>query len=181
MRIEELAELQQGTNNSRLITQVGKEKIYDASDLECDLATGYQGKPKKSQKDEVVAGDLVFHLMSNKAAIVSEVSEHKYISQLMVKLICNEAKIDSWYLCYLLNESQAVKHQQHQSMEGTVLRRNSKKDIASLDIELPAIELQRQLGTLYRESLGLYYEQLEQAERIKTASLALIRESNPND
>lgn len=182
MKLKKIVNMISGSNNQRLKEQIKASDIYSADDLDYDLAKGYNSTfTPTDNKDQVAAGDIVLHLMSGQTAVVSTKNAGKYISQRTAKLEVDRKQIDPWYLCYVLNESTSVEHQTQRLMEGTVIKRVTRSNALSLDIKLPPIEKQRLLGNIYRKSLMLYHLQKEQAKKVHSATLAIIKQFNPNN
>lgn len=124
--------------------------LYTSENLAEDLSKGYKGRPEpKATKYLLSAGDLIINLMTNTSTIVALDNDGKLMSQRIMKLVPN-GQIDPWFLCFLLNESIDVKKQEYKKMEGTVIRRVTARLIKNLEIDLPSLEKQKQIGQSYR-------------------------------
>lgn len=134
--------------------------IYSQEHLMADLyADDLEILPKKiSTLDDVPtlrAGDLVFNLMSTKAAIVSERHEGYLLTQNFVRIIPN-FDLDKSYLLYFLNESRAVKRFFQKEMQGSVTNKVSIKMLEQLPLEnLPGLKKQELIGSIYLNQLKL--------------------------
>src|SRR5699024_5703508 len=94
-------------------------------------------------------GGVVFSFVSSKAAIVSDVNEGKIINQNFARLTIKEEQLDRSYLCYVLNESGAMKKQMAISMQGSTVRKLTPWILKALTIKLPSVEKQRTIGKAY--------------------------------
>lgn len=159
--------------NSQEIRKFSQDDVYSSDDLNKDLSLGGKdaNRPHK-EKYKVYAGDVVMHLMSNQAAVVSQKSDGKIISQRIMKLDIDPRKVNNWYLCYLLNESNTIKHQAFQAMEGSILRHLAISNIRDFSIELPPLQRQKEIGEMYRKYLI--------NERLLEVKKQLIRKSDLN-
>lgn len=171
MKLTDIAELYAGLNSQEVKKWSQNEVIYSSDDLVHDLYFGYQGDSETTERNKVGAGNLVMHLMTNKAAIVSPVNEGKIISQRVMKVDAQRFDVDNWYLCYLLNESRSIKHQLFKMMEGTNLRRLSISILGELQIQLPPIAEQVKIGNVYR--LMLIQERLNEYKKQQTKKAIL--------
>jgi hypothetical protein len=113
------------------------------------------------------AGDVVFSFVSSKAAIVSDVNKGKMINQNFAKLIIENEQLDHSYLCYMLNESQAMKQQMVISMQGSTVRKLTPAILKSLDMKLPNMKKQQTIGKAYlqvkkRQALARQQADLEE-------------------
>lgn len=75
--------------------------------------------------------------------------------------------MDPRYLCYLLNESDAIKKQMAVSMQGSTVRKLTPAILKALDVDLPSMETQRKIGKAYltikkRTALARQQTELEQ-------------------
>lgn len=122
MKLTDVVELKSGTPQFRLIETSDPEApvycFYGQQELEADL-TGMGGDAdcaKRIRTHDAVevlsADDLVFSLMSGKAALVSERHEGYLLTQNFSKL-APSPMIDARYLVYLLNEHKGVRPTAH--------------------------------------------------------------------
>ncbi len=161
VKLKQVSKIKVGLN-SREVTKRNNNK-YTAENLEEDLLTGYKIEGKKETTDDAItqAGDLIFSLMTKKAAIVSLKNSHMTLSQIYLKLTIDYKMIDPWFLCFILNESQNIDHQFHKIMEGTVSKRITKNNLEDIDIDFPDINIQKKIGAIYR----LYLKQTKLTEK----------------
>lgn len=157
MKLKEIANCEIGPNNKEQKELTKNSSLYSADDLITDLFLGYDKTPKfKKNKFILSSGDVVINLMTNKATVVSEKNDGKIMSQRIMRFKIKPNEIYSWYLVFLLNESEKIKQQEHASMEGTVFRRITAKAIKDLEINLPPFSVQEKIGDSYRLLLKNY-------------------------
>lgn len=157
MKLKEIANCEIGPNNKEQKELTKNSSLYSADDLIADLFLGYDKTPKfKKNKFILSSGDVVINLMTNKATVVSEKNDGKIMSQRIMHFKIKPNEIYSWYLVFLLNESEKIKQQEHASMEGTVFRRITAKAIKDLEINLPPFSVQEKIGDSYRLLLKNY-------------------------
>ncbi|RPJ97635.1 hypothetical protein BSBH6_01432 [Bacillus subtilis] len=182
MRLEEIVTVKIGRNLSR-----GHEKIdptlvaYTYEDLINDLDGSFldsQVRPDAEQNHQESylssAGDVVFSFVSSKAGLVSNLHHGKVINQNFAKLMIEHHELDSRYLCYALNESQAMKKQMAISMQGSTVPKLTPAILKELEIKLPSIEKQRMIGNAYfclRKRQALAKKQAELEEQLYLEAL----------
>lgn len=163
--LKEIAELSFGKNSSRM-TKEEQENIYNADSLRQDL--DYLGEIKPSKQVGTPAtfneGDLALRLINPQAAVVSPATAGSILSLNFVKIVPNRTKVDEWYLCYYLNETEDIQKQIELSAQGQVstIKRLGAKFLRELKIVLPDLEKQKELGQIYRNWL-IYRHQTEEA------------------
>ena len=180
LRLEQIVTFFPGPNTLELKKKYNQYKIYTNDDLEKDLHKGfYTTNVSVSYSPILEAGDIVTNTMTNRTAIVSPESTNKVIPQNIIKLSFIECG-DAWYLCYLLNESQTVKHQLYNIMEGSILRRVTLRNLRQLEIKLPNLGEQQEIGKLYRLLLIKERQQNEYQNKLKQAILEIINKEDIN-
>lgn len=157
MKLKNISKIKVGLNSREMLKH--NRNKYTAENLEEDLLAGYKKEDKQDSSDDAITqgGDLVFNLMTKKAAVVSLKNSQKILSQIYLKIVIDYKIIDPWFLCFILNESSDVKHQFHKIMEGTVLKRITKNNLETINIDLPDINIQKKIGAIYR----LYLKQIK--------------------
>ena len=99
--------------------------------------------------------DLVFSLISGKAAIVGNSHNGYLYTQNYVKIVPISA-IDIRYLVYMLNEDADIKHQLQTGQQGSVTLKFTIRQLSNLMFPTsPPIEKQRVIGDLYHNQLKL--------------------------
>src|SRR5690554_6230126 len=158
MKLEELVTVKVGRNISRLHELLHPSlKTYSYDDLTDDLDGLYLDSTsppsdEREEKNDVQLssiGDVVFSFVSSKAAILSEKNSGKIINQNFAKLIIENNQLDPSYLCYALNESQAMKKQMAISMQGSTIPKLTPAILKSLHMTLPSIKTQQAIGQAY--------------------------------
>jgi len=175
-----------GQNSTRIkAKQIPEVMLYTSEDAELDLvgeAPGQQRKGQQSPKqkgvdqqnvpinaankmppvteDVTTAGDLIVHLIRGKASVAGSAGAGKIISASFVKCEMDTDQYDPWFMCYVLNESQTARRKMELDAQSsfTAASRLSIATMKEIDVEFPPIEIQRQIGEIYRETLK--YEHL---------------------
>jgi restriction endonuclease S subunit len=115
------------------------------------------------------AGGVVFSFVSSKAGVVSDVNQGKIINQNFAKLIIEQDRLDSCYLCFALNESYLMKKQMAISMQGSTVPKLTPSILKEMEITLPTLEKQRTIGKAYfylRKQQALAKQQAELEEQL---------------
>lgn len=124
------------------------------------------------------AGDVVFSLISGEASLVTQEHEGYLYTQNYLKLVPN-GLLDSRYLVYLLNNSVDIKKQLFIGNQGSIVKKITVKQIRGLVIpDLPSIEKQRLIGSIYFNQLKLQALKQEQLALQTKKTLHLLKEHN---
>nr|WP_260337737.1 restriction endonuclease subunit S [Pasteurella testudinis] len=122
-----------------------------AADLS-DMATMPSESKSVTTFDKVcllAAGDVVFSLLSGKAAIVGEQHEGMIQTQNYIKLLPKQG-LDAAFLVYLLNENRHIKKQWAAALQGSSVLKYTLAQLKALTITaLPPIEQQKIIGNIY--------------------------------
>lgn len=186
MRLEDIIEVKIGKNLSRWSEKLNSSlDAYSFENLINDLDGQFLdslkvGHPTKKNSDSYSCsyGDVVFSFVSSKASIVSHENEGKVINQNFAKLIFDYKQIDKQYLCYVLNESPAIKRQMAVGMQGSAMPKMTPAVLKALEFVYPPIEVQKKIGEAYfltRKRMTLAKKELELEQ---TLYLELLNELN---
>jgi len=156
MRLERLVTMRTGVNQLRLAAPAESD-MYSYGDLLADLGRlGSQAAlpatvvTQSQESYQLAAGDIVFSVIRNTAAIVSAATAGKVINQNFVRWRVIDDAVDRRYLCYCLNQSDAIKRQLAKYLEGSnVANKLSLKSLRALDIPVLPVAQQRLWGQLY--------------------------------
>lgn len=189
-KLGDLISLESGTSQFRLTESLSNEapvyRIFGQAELDADLM-GLDAFPCDERSirthDRVCvlqSGDVVFSLLTGKAAIVGPVHDGCIFTQNHVRMI-PESLIDSGYLAYLLNESSDVRRQLLVGQQGSSMtQRYTVKQLSELELgTLPSLEMQRTLGQLYFNQLKLNALKKRQADLETVLVLGKIKGVQP--
>lgn len=133
--------------------------IYNQEDLMDDLAGMDSGTIENKiirTKDKVrllCEGDLIFSLISGKAAIVQKEHEGYLYTQNYIKLI-PKSNIASEFFVYLLNEDRYIRKQFQIGLQGSMVLKYTLKQLKEIEImHLPSLFKQKQIGEIYLKQL----------------------------
>lgn len=165
MRLHALVEIESGTPQFRIKESLSKTaqtySFYGQTNLEGDLAgisTPAEAGKQVRTEDNVTtlhAGDLVFSLISGKAAIVNAEHSGYLLTQNYIRLNPSEM-VDAKYLAYLLNEDADIKRQLTLGQQGSSVMKFTVKQLSELEFStLPSLEKQALIGNLYFNGLKL--------------------------
>ena len=165
MQMTEIVELNSGTPQFRIKESLNADApayfFFGQPEMEDDL-TGIEthggGRKQIRTSDNVCtlqSGDLVFSLISGKAAIVRSSHNGYLFTQNYVKL-APATSIDAGYLAYMLNENADIKRQLHSGQQGSVTLKFTIRQLSDLIFPTPPpIGKQRVTGELYFNQLRL--------------------------
>lgn len=163
MKLNELVKIESGINSVRVKDQ--NYTLYTIEDVNYDLGHGEDYQHDKANGKSITArGDVVINTVSNLASVVHSRNAGKMLNQIFLRLnILDENVLDSWYLCYLLNKSEYIRYQEAAIMDGSVIRKLTKTNLEDLEINLPPIDDQKQIGEAYKEIVKKYTLTVEKA------------------
>lgn len=152
--LSELVEFKTGINLSRGTVNIPNDRIYTNDNLEEDLVSKNISFCRKASEPNPVSlqeGNIVINLATGKASIVSLKNKNKTIKNVFVccRIYDNVNVLDSRYFCYFINESKAFEKAKNSGLVGGTMKVLSIKDLQSLLIKLPPIELQQKIGDFY--------------------------------
>ncbi|GEO75074.1 hypothetical protein FD30_GL001046 [Levilactobacillus namurensis DSM 19117] len=153
MQLDDLVTMKTGVNQLRL--KDSSVDLYGYQDLVADLgrsvAQSETAEAAASEKSyQVVVGDIVFSTLQNTASIVTAETAGKVLTQNFVRWRIKHHQIDPRYLCYCVNQTDAVKRQLARFLEGShVANKLSLKTLRTLEIPVPSHEEQDLWGRLY--------------------------------
>ena len=165
VKVTEFITFESGSPQFRIKETVDKAAplyfFYGQNELENDLSQieMNQSETKSIRTFDpgltVVEGDIVFSLISGKAAIVGKNHAGFLITQNYLRLVVDTPVIPR-YIVYLLNEDLSIKHQFQLSLQGSSTLKYTVKQVKELRLPaLPTIERQSLIGKLYLKQLHL--------------------------
>lgn len=165
VKVTEFITFESGSPQFRIKETVDKAAplyfFYGQKELENDLSQieMNQSETKSIRTFDpvltVAEGDIVFSLISGKAAIVGKNHAGFLITQNYLRLVVDTPVIPS-YIVYLLNEDLSIKHQFQLSLQGSSTLKYTVKQVKELRLPaLPTIERQSLIGKLYLKQLHL--------------------------
>ena len=135
--------------------------FYSQIDLEQDLSSVVSEKKEHREvrtREELTClkqNDIVFSLVSGRAAIVSSAHEGFFYSQNFV-VIKISSQIDKWFLVYLLNENKEIRRQFQMGLQGSKVLKYSVSQLRTLIFPtFPTSARQKIIGDVYRKQLHL--------------------------
>ena len=161
LSINKIARLSAGINLSRGKDVVPESSVYSMRDQESDLSSGCVFKPCIYNPDNkethvLKAGDIVVNLGTRKCSIVTKDNENKIIKNSFVKIELTDFFIDSWFLCYSINESPVFKESISTDVL-SVIRPLSVSILGRAQICIPSMDLQQKIGAIYRGLCRIRY------------------------
>lgn len=159
MKVEDIINIIPGTPQFRikesLHINAPNYYFYGQQELENDL-TGVMLNKENSKTIStmdnlslVCEGDILFSLISGRTTIVREKHNGYLYTQNYVKLI-PEAKLDSKYLVYLLNESDFIRKQWLKGLQGSAVLKHTVKQLRELELpNMHTYDKQKIIGDIY--------------------------------
>ena len=181
--IGELLTFTTGLNISRLKKgDYTEDQLYTVSNIDEDLAMLKKTKPDvlPIQSDFATKkNDLIISMIRQKATVVTT-NTNKILSSNFVKAVYDSSILDAWFLCYWFNESDEAKKQKHTSNK--LFAYYTSSTMSDLEITLPCIEKQREIGKSYQAINRMQYLMEQQKNDWTKLALEIIRHSlNKND
>ncbi len=164
--LHELVEFTSGKNPTRLKGELSN--VYNQEDFENDLNCLNSGEER---------AECIINLIKTKAAPVTTQTRNKTITINFLRCKFDPNVLDQWYFCYQFNEDKRVEQQISMSIQGTTVsvKRLNVKMIGDLEIDLPDIEKQRVIGSIYRQSLIENHLMQKKAEGIRNLTMSIIK------
>ena len=165
-RLCDIVEFSLGDNPSRI--KDSEANFYTQEDLMEDLS---------GINDTISDPKCVINLMRSNAAPLSKQTAKKKITSNFLHCSLSPEFLDPWFFCYQFNEGREIKQQINMYSQGTVLsvKRLNTQMIGDMQITLPDMKKQKQIGALYKNAIRQYNLSYKQAEDMKTMTLAIIR------
>lgn len=191
MQLAEIAEIKSGVPESRLKkSSIGKGSyhyLYSQADLNDDLmglnVSNKEGDLIKVNEKAILldTNDLVFSLISGKAAIIHSFHMGYVITQNFVKITPFKA-VDAKFIAYLINENSDIRHQLIVGKQSSSILKFSVSQLASLYLPaLPSLEKQQIVGDIYFKQLKLSALKKRHADLETTLVLGELKECVDNE
>lgn len=186
MKMTDLVSFKLGSPQFRIKETLAKEaplyQMYSQLDLEEDLAgvvSDHQENKQVKTLDDVSTlktNDLVFSLISGKAALVSP--EHAgYLYTQNYLILEPDERLDAKFLLYLLNEDKGIARQLWLGLQGSMVLKYTVKQIKDLKLpKLPSLSKQAAIGQVYLKQKHLQAVKKRQADNELTLQLAKLEE-----
>lgn len=186
MKMTDLVSFKLGSPQFRIKETLAKEaplyQMYSQLDLEEDLAgvvSDHQENKQVKTLDDVAtlkANDLVFSLISGKAALVS--SKHAgYLYTQNYLILEPDERLDAKFLLYLLNEDKGIARQLWLGLQGSMVLKYTVKQVKDLKLpKLPSLSKQAAIGQVYLKQKHLQAVKKRRADNELTLQLAKLEE-----
>ena len=186
MKMTDLVSFKLGSPQFRIKETLAKEaplyQMYSQLDLEEDLAgvvSDHQENKQVKTLDDVSTlktNDLVFSLISGKAALVSP--EHAgYLYTQNYLILEPDESLDAKFLLYLLNEDKGIARQLWLGLQGSMVLKYTVKQIKDLKLpKLPSLSKQAAIGQVYLKQKHLQAVKKRRADNELTLQLAKLEE-----
>lgn len=183
MKIDEITVIKVGQNISRISDDALKENVfYTYDDLNFDLTHMDEESFRQNSESEsnylTYKGDIVISFVSTKAAVITKNNQGKLINQNFAKIIIDEALIDPYYFCYILNEANHIGKQKLMLMQGSNLPKMTPAILKELHVNLPSLKKQSLIGKAYFNLCKRQYLLKRQSELEEQFFLKLIQNSD---
>lgn len=188
MKLTDVVKLKVGSPQFRikesLLRETPSYNIYSQNDLEEDLAgiklTADQPRQIRTQEKvtTLATNDVVFSLISGKAAIVNQQHQGYLYTQNYVVLKA-DGQLDERYLVYLLNEDQNIAKQFWLGLQGSSVTKYTVKQLRELKLpKLPPMARQTTIGEIYVKQHHLQALKQRKAQNETLLRLAKLKEAN---
>ena len=159
MKLEKILKMNVGPNSTRIRGQYPEVPVYSVLDLEDDLfqkpSEMVTSHEEHSGPAFTKAGNLLISIIKEKACIVSEGNGGKLFTSAFIRCQYDEKILDPWFFCFFFNESEEVGKIIHvrSGMPGLGYYHLNTEIIGQIEIDLPPLEKQKTLGSLYQGCL----------------------------
>ena len=188
-KLVEFIELIQGLKDYRMVEDFGLTSQFKEGSLfygneAFNTDFNFYGGKQQQDKHKCVpaeikvlkAGDLVINNALQSASIVSVENSGKVMSANFTRVEMKSPKLDKYYFLYLFNTNQFVSKQKSKNTQGTAIGRISLNAISNLVIPLPSLEIQQQIGEIYKLSLKLQALNKRKAELTDLLTAAILND-----
>jgi len=119
VKLSEILKFSAGPNFTRISNKYPSEIFYTTIDIDDDL---YQINNDVRNVDNVSynkeeyftkEGDLVLSIIKEKACVVGSSNSNKCLSSAFIKCLFDKEKVDPWFICFFINESDTFKREKH--------------------------------------------------------------------
>ena len=187
MKLTDVVKLKVGSPQFRikesLLRETPSYNIYSQNDLEEDLAgiklTADQPRQIRTQEKvtTLATNDVVFSLISGKAAIVNQQHQGSLYTQNYV-VLKPDGQLDERYLVYLLNEDQNIAKQFWLGLQGSSVTKYTVKQLRELKLpKLPPMAQQTTIGEIYVKQHHLQALKQRRAQNEALFQLARLKEA----
>lgn len=159
-------------------TYICYNQIDLADDLRGSISMGNDRREVHTfdKVNTLLEGDMIFSLISGTATIVQKEHQGYLFTQNYIKLI-PKTKIDKKFLVYFLNESEIIKKQFREKLQGSFVLKYTIGQIKELKIpDFPELTKQEVIGNIYFKQQKLEMLKQRTAEFETKLILAKIRE-----
>ncbi|MGH1817668.1 MULTISPECIES: restriction endonuclease subunit S [Enterococcus] len=182
-KLSDFVSFVQGVNQSRAEKQFGDQEIpyYDQASFEDDYRhyneMNQEEKINESFTSEVTLDkrDIVISNSLQRATMVGETNIGKVLSINFTKVSFINEELDKHYFLYLFNNYQDIQRQKERELQGTgPILRLTKQSLEKLIIPIVPLKEQRQIGTIYVESLKAQSKLSEYARLLEKFTGAML-------
>lgn len=182
-KLSDFVSFVQGVNQSRAEKQFGDQDIpyYDQASFEDDYRhyneMNQEEKINESFTSEVTLDkrDIVISNSLQRATMVGETNIGKVLSINFTKVSFINEELDKHYFLYLFNNYQDIQRQKERELQGTgPILRLTKQSLEKLIIPIVPLKEQRQIGTIYVESLKAQSKLSEYARLLEKFTGAML-------
>lgn len=170
--IKDIANIKVGINLSRGNESPKESTIYTLKNQEDDLISAAHTKsdtePGDSRNYVTKEGDIIVNLGVRKCSIVSKQNSGRIIKNTFARIELTDSFIDSWFLCYFINESPVFKKSIATEVMD-VIRPLSAAILGNAEISLPGLEAQKTIGIIYHDLCRIDYLNKQRKELLMKA------------
>ncbi|QHW36000.1 restriction endonuclease subunit S [Staphylococcus ursi] len=157
--------------------------IYDQNMMDTDLGKYRieQTEPKTITLKEdhnakcITAGQIVFNMITGESVIVSSKYSGAILPYNYTHIEVDREKVYPRYLVYWLNHSpKALKQIKLYQQGGSMIKKMTHKQLQALEIPLPSMEQQKQIGDLAHSRLRLKYLKAKREHLMDTYLTAIL-------
>lgn len=180
MLLSDILVFNAGPNSTRINDKYQSDTFYNILDLNNDLAQiSSNNVGTVSEIDEPFCtrtGDLIISVIKEKACVVGEGNAGKCLTSAFIRCDYDKDKVDPWFICFYINESDSFKMEKHMrtGMSGLKYLHITSEMIGQVPIDLPPLKKQRVLGKIYKNALRQVYLYDSKKEKLTRSLNSII-------
>jgi len=170
-KLGEILKFNAGPNFTRISDKYPSNIFFTTSDIDNDLYQVDEDNKDISniyRYDSLIeniedyftnVGDLVISIIKEKACVVGVKNANKCLSSAFIKCLFDKDKVDPWFICFFINESNTFKKEKYlrSGVTGLSYLHITSAILEQMVIDLPNIEEQHRLAKLYKDALKQAY------------------------
>lgn len=182
-KLSDYVKFYQGKNQSRNALDYALRKIYDrdAFDKDSEVMTNPNEIVSSRQTDSIGKGDIIIDPIRQKAIVVGLDKDNLIIDNNFIKVDFISMELDKLFFVYMFNENRDLRRELEVQSQGSAIKKISIRSLNELEIIVPGIKKQKQLGSIYKESSVIKYKSIKKINLLHEMVLGILTLSINDD